>query len=1340
MLNIENYKIGSSFTRESTTRGGSLILLNTQLKSKERKDVVALSVEQTIEIACAELEQYIIISVYRPPRANYQLFESIMEEALKRVCKSSKTIVVCGDFNVDLLKSTQTSVRFLNLFKSYNLSNLFNEPTRVTPTSATCLDNIFCNGKLVDKFIINNLRSDHSGQKAIFEHHHVSPHTVDVVCRPVTVNRIDRFKDKVDSSIHSLKSNNSQNAEELYEDLFSLIKNEFNQIFTQKKINSNQRKCKFNDWATPGIHKSRNRLYDLYSIKADTQDPYIIEYVKRYSKTFKKVCATAKSNYIRRIVAGSNNKAKATWNIINKETCKGKLRDNTFSLQIGSKLINSNTEVANAFESFFSEIAPKTTKDLASSAALAETILKSNVDECNSPFHFNYINPDVVIKTFRELNMKKTEDLWGISVCIINTIINTVAPHLAIIFNKCIDEGEFPSLMKISKIVPLFKSGEKSDPTNFRPISILPVLSKIFEKVIFNQLLSHFVLNKLLHNKQFGFTKGRSTTDAGVALLKHVFDAWNCKQDAIGIFCDLSKAFDCVDHETLLKKLKHYGVSISSLNLFKSYLSSRTQKVFINGAESSGAPLTMGVPQGSILGPLLFLIYINDLPYFVKDLCEIVLFADDTSLIFKTKRGQETFDDVNNALSHVLNWFTVNNLLLNATKTKCIKFTMPNSTLYACVYRSHTGDRETTRLFEHLSEMADEAQRRYPTAQLVLLGDFNAHHKEWLFPFMKTDHAGREARKFALSLNLTQLVQVATRVPDVDGHTANCLDLLLTTDPEKHSISVTSPLGSSDHSVVKSVSVFSPPVDCPVGTRRVWRYKSADWDEMRHFFSSYPWRQVCFSSGDPSCSADAVVDVIRQGMEYFIPFSDIPLGHKARPWYNADCARAEARKESAYQAWVLARDRKVRSRRVRAKKRAYNSAAKSYKRVLRRARFDHVSRIGARLASNPPGGKQFWSLSKAVESNFCRPSLPPLLKPDGSLAHSAAEKANLFATLFASNSRLDAGSKQPPTLPCCDSSMPKIAIHTKEVRRALQNLDVNKASGPDGIPARVLKHCAPELSPILTRLYRLSIRAVSVPKSWKLANVQPVPKKGSRADPCNYRPIAITSILCKVMERVLNSKLLSYLEAHDLLSDHQYGFRRRRSTGDLLAYVTHCWGEAIENHGEALAVSLDISKAFDRVWHASLLSKLPAYGIPSDFCNWILDFLSERSIRVVVDGCSSDLMAINAGVPQGSVLSATLFLLHINDLLSPGIVAYADDSTVIESYQSSARDGGVITRELREAMVERTNATLSFVSRWGDENLVEFNSTKTQACLFSVTILFWLMFPSLVPSASHHHF
>lgn len=397
-----------------------------------------------------------------------------------------------------------------------------------------------------------------------------------------------------------------------------------------------------------------------------------------------------------------------------------------------------------------------------------------------------------------------------------------------------------------------------------------------------------------------------------------------------------------------------------------------------------------------------------------------------------------------------------------------------------------------------------------------------------------------------------------------------------------------------------------------------------------------------------------------------------------------------------------------------------NTYAKSCKKVMRRSRFDHISHIGNKLASYPAASKAFWTLAKSVESNFCRPSLPPLIKPDGSLAHTAEEKANLFASLFAESSRLDPGDARPPACPDgCGSSMLDIRIHQKDVRRVLRNLDVNKASGPDGIPAIVLRTCAPELSPILTRLFRLSLEAGKVPKVWKLANVQPVPKKGSRADPANYRPISVTSILCKTMERVLNTKLLAYLETNDILSDRQYGFRRNRSTGDLLAYATYIWSEAIERHGEALAVSLDISKAFDRVWHHSLVGKLPSFGLPAGLCAWIADFLSDRSIQVVINGSSSDEMAINAGVPQGSVLSATLFLLHINDLLKPGTFGYADDSTVAERYTSSARASGSQIQSLREAMVGRLNSSLEAVSAWGNANLVEFNAAKTQACLFS---------------------
>ncbi|CAH2218036.1 jg22219 [Pararge aegeria aegeria] len=198
----------------------------------------------------------------------------------------------------------------------------------------------------------------------------------------------------------------------------------------------------------------------------------------------------------------------------------------------------------------------------------------------------------------------------------------------------------------------------------------------------------------------------------------------------------------------------------------------------------------------------------------------------------------------------------------------------------------------------------------------------------------------------------------------------------------------------------------------------------------------------------------------------------------------------------------------------------------------------------------------------------------------------------------------------------------------------------------------------------------------------------------------------------------LNYHLLLLLH-YDLISDRQYGFRKNRSTGDLLVYATHTWGEAIEKHGEALAVSLDISKAFDRVWHGGLLSKLSAYGIPAGLCSWISDFLRERSFRVVVDGHSSDLMAVNAGVPQGSVLSATLFLLHINDLLNPNLFGYADDSTVTERYLSSPRASANDILEHRESLVERINLTLKEVSDWGDANLVKFNAAKTQSCLFS---------------------
>ncbi|CAB3245046.1 unnamed protein product [Arctia plantaginis] len=162
-------------------------------------------------------------------------------------------------------------------------------------------------------------------------------------------------------------------------------------------------------------------------------------------------------------------------------------------------------------------------------------------------------------------------------------MISVVASDLALIFNRCIECGVFPDLMKHSKIIPLFKAGSTSDPTNYRPISVLPTFSKIFEKIILDQLQTHFSASKILHRKQFGFRRGRSTSDAGVELLENIFSAWEDKQDALGVFFYLSQAFDCVFHETLIRKLHYYGIRNTALDLLISYLGKRIQRVEVNG-------------------------------------------------------------------------------------------------------------------------------------------------------------------------------------------------------------------------------------------------------------------------------------------------------------------------------------------------------------------------------------------------------------------------------------------------------------------------------------------------------------------------------------------------------------------------------------------------------------------------------------------------------------------------------------------------------------------------------------------------------------------------------------
>jgi hypothetical protein len=229
-------------------------------------------------------------------------------------------------------------------------------------------------------------------------------------------------------------------------------------------------------------------------------------------------------------------------------------------------------------------------------------------------------------------------------------------------------------------------------------------------------------------------------------------------------------------------------------------------------------------------------------------------------------------------------------------------------------------------------------------------------------------------------------------------------------------------------------------------------------------------------------------------------------------------------------------------------------------------------------------------------------------------------------------------------------NMPNINISTEGVRKLLAGLNIHKAAGPEGVSTRILKEFASELAPVFATLFQATLGQVTIPRDWKNADVAPIFKKGIKSCPANYRPVSLTSVVCKTMEHIVCSNILRHCDKHKIITDAQHGFRKRRSCETQLVLTIQDLAKSVGNRGQTDIILLDFSKAFDKVPHQRLLHKIHYYGITGTTYAWIMDFLKGREQRVVFDGCTSKTAPVSSGVPHGSVLVPLLFLLFINDL------------------------------------------------------------------------------------------
>ena len=330
-------------------------------------------------------------------------------------------------------------------------------------------------------------------------------------------------------------------------------------------------------------------------------------------------------------------------------------------------------KIASEFNKYFVSVPKQVDKGIPFTRKSPVDYLQNRV---GNSFFLIPTDPNEIEAIILSFNNYKSVGPYSVPIKLLKLLSKSASESLTLIVNDSFNKGIYPNKLKTAKVVALHKKRASDNPTNYRPISLLSIFSKIIGKLMYKRLSEFLEINNVIHSLQFGFRRKHSTADALISLTERIKQTIDDDNYGCGIFIDLKKAFDTVNHLILFKKLEHYGIRGIPLERFKSYLNNRKQYVSVCGNISETLEITSGVPQGSVLGPLLFLLYINDLPLVSKKLT-FFLFADDTNIYYESSDVLEIQKTVNKELKKVRKWLEANRLALNTEKNNFVLFHPP---------------------------------------------------------------------------------------------------------------------------------------------------------------------------------------------------------------------------------------------------------------------------------------------------------------------------------------------------------------------------------------------------------------------------------------------------------------------------------------------------------------------------------------------------------------------------------------------------------------------------------------------------------------------------------------